>query len=49
MIDPKEKLLDILDSIQIIQRNLESRKLHELDELQLSGVVRFLQIIGEAA
>ena|SRR3989338_9604309 len=49
MRDDKARLLDILEAIQLLEKHLPSNKaLHELDELKFMGVVRCLEIIGEA-
>ena len=50
MRDPRERLQDILEAIQQIQRyTATGRQSFEQDELVQSWCVRHLQIIGEAA
>ena len=50
MRDPLERLQDILEAIQQIQRyTATGRKVFEEEELVQSWCVRHLQIIGEAA
>ena len=50
MRDPRERLQDILEAIQHIQRHTAiDRQAFEHDELVQSWCVRHLQIIGEAA
>lgn len=50
MRDPRERLRDILEAIEAIQRYGErSRAAFEHDELLQNWFVRHLQIIGEAA
>lgn len=50
MRDPLERLRDILEAIQHIQRHTAAgRQAFEQDELVQSWCVRHLQIIGEAA
>ena len=50
MRDPRERLQDILEAIQNIQRHATiGRQAFEQDELVQSWCVRHLQIIGEAA
>ena len=49
MRDDKIRLLDILDAIELLDKCLPVNKvLHQLDELSFMGVVRCLEIIGEA-
>ena len=50
MRDPRERLRDILEAIENIQRyTAAGRDVFEKDELVQSWCVRHLQIIGEAA
>ena len=50
MRDPRERLRDILEAIENIQRyTTTGRDVFEKDELVQSWCVRHLQIIGEAA
>lgn len=50
MRDPRERLQDILEAIQHVQRHSAiGRQAFEQDELVQSWCVRHLQIIGEAA
>ncbi len=50
MRDPKERLRDILEAIEAIERYLKrGRTAFEQDELLQGWFVRHLQIIGEAA
>jgi uncharacterized protein with HEPN domain len=50
MRDPKERLRDILEAIEHIERYaLQGRGAFERDELIQNWIVRHLQIIGEAA
>jgi len=50
MRDDRERLLDILDSISLIEKYLSSNtNLYHLNELELMGVVRCIEIIGEAS
>lgn len=50
MRDPRERLQDILEAIQNIQRHTSAgRQAFQHDELVQSWCVRHLQIIGEAA
>lgn len=50
MRDDRERLLDILQAIKLLEKNLPHGKaLHELDELTFMGVVRCLEILGEAS
>ncbi len=50
MRDPRERLRDILEAIENIQRyTTAGRAVFEKDELVQSWCVRHLQIIGEAA
>ena len=50
MRDPRERLQDILEAIQNIQRHTSAgRQAFQQDELVQSWCVRHLQIIGEAA
>ena len=49
MRDDKERLTDILDSIKLLEIHLpQSRELHQLNELEFMGIVRCIEIIGEA-
>ncbi len=48
MRNDKERLLDILESINVIEKNLLLRKIYELHELEFIGIVRCIEIIGEA-
>ncbi|MDX1918025.1 MAG: hypothetical protein SFT81_02645 [Candidatus Caenarcaniphilales bacterium] len=48
MRDDRERLLDIMESIEKIQKNYHS-KLVELSELEIYGILHLLQIIGEAS
>lgn len=49
MRDDNERLLDILDAINIIDKSLSSGKeIHALNELEFLGIVRCIEIIGEA-
>ncbi|NBV99318.1 MAG: DUF86 domain-containing protein [Proteobacteria bacterium] len=48
--DDKERLLDILDSISLIEKYLLLNKdLYHLNEMELMGIVRCIEIIGEAS
>jgi len=48
--DPKERLRDILEAIEHIERYaLQGKEAFERDELIQNWIVRHLQIIGEAA
>jgi len=48
--DPNERLRDILDAIEAIERHLDCDKAaFEQDELRQTWFLRHLQIIGEAA
>ncbi len=50
MRDPKERLRDIVEAIQAIERYTgRGREAFEQDELLQNWLVRSLQIIGEAA
>ncbi len=50
MRDDKERLLDILDSISLIEKYLLLNKdLYHLNEMELMGIVRCIEIIGEAS
>jgi uncharacterized protein with HEPN domain len=50
MRDPKERLRDMLEAIEHIERYaLRGKEVFERDELIQSWIVRHLQIIGEAA
>jgi uncharacterized protein with HEPN domain len=50
MRDPNERLRDILDAINLIERySVRGREAFEQDELVQNWMVRHLQIIGEAA
>lgn len=50
MRDPKERIRDILDAIEHIERySVQGRARFENDELIQSWFTRHLQIIGEAA
>jgi len=44
-----DRLYDMLDSIENIQKYTENRELNQLNELEQAGIVHFLQIIGEAS
>ena len=45
----KERLLDIIESIKILERSIPaSKKIHELDEIVFLGIVRCIEIIGES-
>ncbi|MBI2995146.1 MAG: DUF86 domain-containing protein [Candidatus Melainabacteria bacterium] len=49
MRDDKSRLLDILEAMELLDKNLSfGKSLHELDELKFMGVVRCIEIIGEA-
>ncbi len=48
MRDDTARLEDILDSIALIEKSLLKRKIYELTELEFQGVLRCLEIIGEA-
>jgi uncharacterized protein with HEPN domain len=48
--DDRERLLDILDSISLIEKYLLLNKdLYHLNEMELMGIVRCIEIIGEAS
>jgi uncharacterized protein with HEPN domain len=48
--DDRESLLDILDSISLIEKYLLLNKdLYHLNEMELMGIVRCIEIIGEAS
>jgi uncharacterized protein with HEPN domain len=50
MRDPRERLQDILEAIQLIERYASrGRAAFEQDELVQTWIVHYLQIIGEAA
>ncbi|MEB3316397.1 MAG: HepT-like ribonuclease domain-containing protein [Candidatus Melainabacteria bacterium] len=50
MRDDRERLLDILDSISLIEKYLLLNKdLYHLNEMELMGIVRCIEIIGEAS
>jgi uncharacterized protein with HEPN domain len=50
MRDPKERLRDMLEAIEYIERYaVQGREVFEQDELIQNWMVRHLQIIGEAA
>ena len=45
----KERLLDILEAINVLEKNINGNKpFHQFDELMYLGIVRCLEIIGEA-
>lgn len=44
-----EKIQDILDVINYIEKYTINRNLYELNELEQAGIIHFLQIIGEAS
>ena len=49
MREAKERLLDIIEAIEILERSIPiSKKLHELDEIVFLGIVRCIEIIGES-
>ncbi len=48
MRDEKERLKDIIEAIELIYKNIHKRKLYELNDLELAGVIHYLQILGEA-
>ena len=49
MRDDKERLFDILQAIELLEKHLGERKeLHQLNELSFLGVVRCIEVIGEA-
>ena len=50
MRDDRERLLDILDSISLIEKYLLLNKdLYHLNEMELMGIVRCIEIISEAS
>ena len=50
MRNDRERLLDILDSISLIEKYLLLNKdLYHLNEMELMGIVRCIEIIGEAS
>ena len=50
MRDDRERLLDILDSISLIEKYLLLNKdLYHVNEMELMGIVRCIEIIGEAS
>lgn len=50
MRDPRERLLDILEAIALIERYaVRGRAAFEQDELLQTWIIHYLQIIGEAA
>ncbi len=49
MRDDKEKLLDILEAIITIEKYMSDRKIHDLNEIELAGILRYLEIIGGAS
>jgi uncharacterized protein with HEPN domain len=49
MRDDKEKLFDILEAIEIIEKYLSERKIYDLNEIEIAGILRYLEIIGEAS
>jgi uncharacterized protein with HEPN domain len=49
MRDDKEKLLDILEAIEIIEKYMQKRKIYNLNEIELAGILRYFEIIGEAS
>ncbi len=49
MRDDKERLLDILKALELLKKQLpEDIPLHQLKELEFMGVVRCIEVIGEA-
>lgn len=45
----RERLLDIIEAIEVLERSIPaSKKLHELDEIVFFGIVRCIEIIGES-
>ena len=50
MRDDKERLLDITEVInKLLSLVPKNKPLHELGELEFMGVIRYLEIIGEAS
>ena len=49
MREVKERLLDIIEAIEILEKGIPiSKKLHELDEIVFLGIVRCIEVIGES-
>ena len=49
MREARERLLDIIEAIEILEKSIPaSKKLHELDEIVFLGIVRCIEIIGES-
>ena len=49
MRDDEERLQDVLESIQLLEKYLSgSKELYGLNELEFMGVVRCVEVIGEA-
>ena len=49
MRDDKERLVDILDAIKILEKSLHPNKeLYLLNELEFLGVIRCIEVLGEA-
>ncbi len=49
MRDDTGRLQDILDAINLVNKSIsKSNKLHEFNELEYLGIVRCIEIIGEA-
>lgn len=49
MRNDKKRLQDILESIQLLEKHLSNNKeLYKLNELEFMGVVRCIEVIGEA-
>jgi uncharacterized protein with HEPN domain len=49
MRDDKTRLQDILDAIEVIDNYLLDRKIYELNEVEFAGILRYLEVIGEAS
>ncbi len=49
MRNDKDKLLDVLEAIKLIEKYLPSKiELHQLNEMEFLGVVKCIETIGEA-
>lgn len=45
----KDRLIDILDAIEKINSAINRIELHQLNELEYFGLIRCIEVIGEAA